>query len=266
MYFDTHAHLDDKQFNDDLEQVIEQSIYQGITAIVNVGITMQSSRRAIALAQKYPLIYASVGVHPHDAKSMKDEKHWLELAELARQPRVVALGEMGLDYYHNFSEPKVQQEVFRRQLALAKKLELPVIIHDREAHQDILDILTAAAKEDNNLTGVLHCFSGSWEMAKKCLELNFYISLAGPVTFANAVKPKEIAKKVPLDRLFIETDCPYLTPHPHRGRRNYPGYVKLVAEEIASLRGLAVEELAQATKENGFRLFNIHQTEGQGLV
>jgi TatD DNase family protein len=257
MYFDTHAHLDDKQFNDDLEQVIGQSISQGVTAMVNVGTTMQSSRRSIKLAQKYPQIYASVGVHPHDAKSMKDEKHWAELEELARQPKVAALGEMGLDYFHNYSEPQVQREVFRRQLALAKKLGLPVIIHDREAHQDILAILTAASKEDNNLTGVLHCFSGSWEMAKKCLELGFYISLAGPVTFANAVKPKEVAKKVPLDRLLIETDCPYLTPHPHRGKRNYPGYVKLVAEEIASLRGLPAEELAQATKENGSRLFKI---------
>jgi TatD DNase family protein len=257
MYFDTHVHLDDRQFSEDFAQVIAQTADQGVTAMVNVGTTLRSSRWSIKLAQKYPQIYASVGIHPHDAKSMKDEKHWAELEELARQPKAVALGEMGLDYFRNLSEPKVQREVFRRQLDLAKKLGHPVIIHDRDAHQDILDILAAAAKEDNNLTGVFHCFSGSWEMAKKCLELNFYLSLAGPVTYANAVKPKEVARKVPLDRLLIETDCPYLTPHPHRGKRNYPGFVKLVAEEIASLRGVPAEKVAQATKENGYRLFKI---------
>lgn len=257
MYFDTHAHLNDKQFKDDLEQVIEQSVAQGVSLIVNVGITLASSRRSIDLAKKYPPIYASVGIHPHDAKSMKNEEDWTELERLAQNPKVVALGEMGLDYYRNFSEPKVQQAVFRRQLSLAKKLGLPVIIHDREAHQDILDALTAEVSSTGELTGVLHCFSGSWEMAQKCLDLGFYISLAGPVTYSNAVKPKEVAKKVPLDRLFIETDCPYLTPHPHRGKRNYPGLVKLVATEIASLRKITVEEVAQATKENGERLFRI---------
>ncbi|MDW7675623.1 MAG: TatD family hydrolase [Bacillota bacterium] len=255
MFFDTHAHLDDKQFNEDIDQVVDRARAVGVNTILNAGITLASSKRSIDIANRFPGVFASVGVHPHDAKSMKNEEQWQELEQLTVAPKVVALGEMGLDYFHNFSEPQIQKEVFLRQLALAKKVGLPIIIHDRDAHQDILDILSN--EQDGSLTGVLHCFSGSWEMAQQCLDLGFYISLAGPVTFGNAIKPKEIAKKVPLDRLLIETDCPYLTPHPFRGKRNEPARVTLVAEEIAALREIEVEEIATKTKENGFKLFKI---------
>ena len=254
MFFDTHAHLDDKQFNQDLEQVIEQAGTENVSLILNVGINLASSIRSIALAEKFPQIFASVGVHPHDAKAMDQEEAWHQLEELIRNPKVVALGEMGLDYYYNFSEPAKQQEVFHRQLELAKQTKLPVIIHNRDAHKDVLDILTQYRGE---ITGVLHCFSGSWEMAKQCLKLGYYISLGGPVTFKNAVTPKEVAKKLPIDRILIETDCPYLTPHPYRGKRNQPGYVGLIAQEIATIRGIELTELAEQTTANGKRLFNI---------
>lgn len=254
MFFDTHAHLDDKQFNQDLEQVIEQAETEKVSLILNVGINLASSVRSIALAEKFPQIFASVGVHPHDAKAMAQEEAWHQLEELIKKPKVVALGEMGLDYYYNFSEPEQQREVFHRQLELAKQTKLPVIIHNRDAHKDILDILTQYKGE---ITGVLHCFSGSWEMAQQCLKLGYYISLGGPVTFKNAVTPKEVAKKLPIDRILIETDCPYLTPHPYRGKRNQPSYVGLIAQEIAAIRGIELTELAEQTTANGKKLFKI---------
>ncbi|NPV26892.1 MAG: TatD family hydrolase [Firmicutes bacterium] len=254
MFIDSHAHLDDRQYKADQQEVIERASKNGVTQIVCVGYDLPSSKRVVALAKRYANIFAAVGIHPHDAQDT-DESTWAQLYELGRDTRVVAIGEMGLDYYRNLSPRDVQQAVFRRQINLAKELGLPIIIHDRDAHGDVLRIM----KEEkvNEVGGVLHCFSGSWEMAQECLKLGFYISLAGPVTFANARGPQEIAQKVPLDRLLVETDCPYLTPDTWRGQRNEPAYVKRVAEKIAALRRISLEEVAEATTANARCLFRL---------
>ncbi|ACJ32417.1 TatD family hydrolase [Anoxybacillus flavithermus] len=254
MLFDTHAHLNATQFNEDVGQVIERARAEGVSHIVVVGFDRPTIERAMELAEQYSFIYAAVGWHPVDAIHMTDED--LSMIErLAAHPKVVALGEMGLDYYWDQSPKDVQKEVFRKQIRLAKKVKLPIIIHNRDATADIVDIL----REENagEVGGVMHCFSGSIEVARQCMDMNFYISFGGPVTFKNAKKPKEVAKEIPLDRLLIETDCPYLTPHPFRGKRNEPSYVKYVAEAIAELKGLSFEEVAQKTSDNAKRLFGI---------
>lgn len=258
MLFDTHAHLEDKKFFNDVDQVIEDARNQDISLILNVGYNLSHAHKSIALAQKYDCIYAAVGLHPHDAKD-GSRQFWEELYKLAQQPRVVALGEMGLDYYWDNSPRDIQRDVFRTQIGIAKDLQLPIIIHDRDAHQDVLTIV----KEEraSEVGGVFHAYSGSWEMAQEVLDLGFYISIGGPVTFKNARKILEVARKAPLDRILIETDCPYLTPHPYRGKRNEPKYVKLVAEKIAELRNISYEEVARATKNNGLRLFGINYPE-----
>jgi len=255
MYFDTHAHMDDGRFDEDREELFRELPSRGISLVINPGADMISSRKAIDYARAYEYVYAAVGVHPHDAEGMKDG----DLDELERmalsESKVVAIGEIGLDYFYDFSPREVQKERFIQQLELASKLGLPVIIHDRDAHGDIMDILEY--KKSILTGGVMHCYSGSWEMAKQLLDLGFYISLAGPVTFKNAKRPIEVAEKIPLDRLLIETDSPYLTPVPHRGKRNDPGYVKFVAEKIGEIRGLSGEEIGRITMENGKRLFSI---------
>ncbi|WP_210367674.1 TatD family hydrolase [Bacillus sp. REN3] len=254
MLFDTHVHLNAEQYNDDLEEVIDRAKAEGVTNMVVVGFDQETIEKAIELAEKYEFIYASVGWHPVDAIDMTaDHLEWLR--ELAGHPKVVALGEMGLDYHWDKSPKEVQKEVFRKQIRLAKEVQLPIIIHNREATADIVEIL----KEENaaEVGGIMHCYSGSVEIALECIEMNFLISLGGPVTFKNAKKPKEVAEKIPLDQLLVETDCPYLTPHPFRGKRNEPAYVKLVAEEIAGIKGLALEEVAEATAENAKKLFGI---------
>lgn len=254
MLFDTHVHLNADQFNEDLEEVIERALRQGVKNMVVVGFDRPTINRALELAEAYSFLYASVGWHPVDAIDMTDDDlAWLE--ELASHPKVVALGEMGLDYYWDKSPKEIQKEVFRKQIRLAKKVKLPIIIHNREATLDILDIL----KEEDaaEVGGIMHCFSGSVEVAKECLKMNFYISLGGPVTFKNAKKPKEVAKEIPLDRLLIETDCPYLAPHPYRGKRNEPSYVSLVAEEIAKLKELSYEEVVQKTYDNARQIFHL---------
>ena len=254
MLFDTHAHLNAEQFADDLEEVIDRAKQTGVTNMVIVGFDRATIQKAMELVERYDFMYASVGWHPVDAVDMTDEDlAWIE--ELASHPKVVALGEMGLDYYWDKSPKEIQKEVFRKQIRLAKKVKLPIIIHNREATADIVEIL----KEENanEIGGVMHCFSGSPEIAKECVGLNFYISLGGPVTFKNAKKPKEVAAEIPLDKLLIETDCPYLTPHPFRGKRNEPAYVKLVADQIAEIKGLTLEEVAEATAENAKKLFAI---------
>jgi TatD DNase family protein len=252
--FDTHTHLDDQQFVEDLDQVFERMAQAGVTRVLCAAYDMDSSRRAVAMAEKYPGIWASVGVHPHDAQEVTGD-YLAQLADLARSPRVVALGEMGLDYYRDLSPRPVQRKVFREQLALVRELGLPVIIHVRSAFGELLDIL----RQDgiSPAGGVMHCFSGSWEVAQECLKMGFYISLAGPVTFKNAVKLKDIARRVPAQRLLVETDCPYLAPEPHRGRRNEPAYVRHLLEHIATLRGISLDELAQVTTANANALFNI---------
>jgi len=254
---DTHTHLDFPQFDGDREAVIARAREAGVTTIINVGADIESSLASVALAERYPFIYAAVGVHPHDA-SILDETTLAKLKELARHPKVVAIGEIGLDYYRNLSPRDVQRRVFRLQLKLALDVGKPVIIHDRDAHREVLEILKEVAqKADGRLTGVMHCFSGSPEMAREVLKLGFRISVAGPVTFKNARKLPQIVRELPLDRLLIETDCPYLAPHPYRGKRNEPAYVRLVAEAIAAIKGMPVEEIARATLQNALRLFGI---------
>ncbi|ERN53515.1 TatD family hydrolase [Alkalihalophilus marmarensis] len=256
MLFDTHVHLNADQFEDDVEEVINRAKEAGVSEMVVVGFDEKTINRALELIEKYDMLYAAVGWHPVDAIDMKDE-HLVWLEELAANPKVVALGEMGLDYHWDKSPKEVQKEVFRKQIQLAKKVKLPIVIHNREADQDIVDILEEEKAEE--VGGIMHCFGGSVEIAERCLKMNFYISLGGPVTFKNAKRPKEVAKHIPMDRLLIETDCPYLAPHPYRGKRNEPAYVKLVAEEIAGLKEVNVDEVANTTRENAKRLFGINR-------
>ena len=253
MLVDSHAHVDDERFDADRDAVLERAAAAGIELIINIGADMASSARSIALAEKYSQIYAAVGMHPHDAKDMQ-EQDYNQLLRWAAHPKVVAIGEIGLDYHYDLSPRPVQKEVFLRQLDIVRQTGKPFIIHEREAHADTFEIVRTAAK---GLEGVFHCFSGSVETAREYLKLGFYISVAGPVTFPKSAKTKEVARYVPIDRLLIETDSPYLTPQAFRGRRNEPAHVRLVAEEIAALRNLSLTELALATTQNARRLFRI---------
>lgn len=255
MLFDTHTHLNAEHYNQDLEEVLARAKAAGVTNMVVVGFDRPTIKRTMELIDQYEHIYGCIGWHPVDAIDMKEEDLlWIE--ELSKHPKIVALGEMGLDYHWDKSPKEIQKEVFRKQIQLAKKVSLPIVIHNREATEDIINILKEEHAEE--VGGIMHCFSGSPEIAKECIKMNFYISLGGPVTFKNAKKPKEVAKEIPLQYLLIETDCPYLTPHPFRGKRNEPQYVKYVAEEIAQIKGVTYEELARITTNNAKRIFNIH--------
>jgi TatD DNase family protein len=254
MLFDTHAHLDDDRFDKDRDETIMQCQRDGVELILNAGSNIETSVKAIALAKKYEFIYAAVGVHPHDAAEMDEETAGV-LAALAGNKKVRAIGEIGLDYHYDFSPRDVQKQRFVEQIDLARQLKLPVIVHDREAHGEVMDIFKKTRIKE--VGGVLHSFSGSAEMALECIKLGLYISISGPVTFENARKTVEAVKQVPLDMLLIETDSPYLTPVPYRGKRNYPGYVRFVAEKIAEIKGISFEEVARQTLENGKRLFRI---------
>ncbi|CAG9610123.1 TatD family hydrolase [Pseudoneobacillus rhizosphaerae] len=254
MLFDTHAHLNADQYKEDLHEVMKRAKEAGVSNIVVVGFDTLTINRAVELAEAHDYIYACVGWHPVDAIDMTDDDlKWIE--ELANHPKVVAIGEMGLDYHWDKSPHDIQKDVFRKQIRLAKKVKLPIVIHNRDATADIVEILREEGAAE--VGGIMHCFSGSVEIAKECLDMNFYISLGGPVTFKNAKKPKEVALEIPLDKLLIETDCPYLTPHPYRGQRNEPSYVKLVAEQIAEIKGVTFEEIARATSDNAKKLFGI---------
>lgn len=253
MLVDSHAHVDDERFDADREAVLERAAAAGISLIINIGADMPSSARSVALSEKYPAVYAAVGMHPHDAKDMQ-EQDYIRLERWATHPKVVAIGEIGLDYHYDLSPRPMQKEVFLRQLDIARKTGKPFIVHEREAHADTFAIIRTAAQ---GLKGVFHCFSGSVETAREYLKMGFYISVAGPVTFPKSAKTKEVAQFVPLDRLLVETDSPYLTPQPFRGKRNEPAYVRLVAEEIARLRNSSLEELAEATTRNVRELFSI---------
>ncbi|MFJ7756175.1 TatD family hydrolase [Peribacillus muralis] len=255
MLFDTHVHVNAEQFHEDLEEVIERAKEAGVNNMVVVGFDRPTIKRAMELVETYDFMYAAVGWHPVDAIDMtEDDLQWIE--ELTNHPKVVAIGEMGLDYHWDKSPKDIQKEVFRKQIRLAKKVGLPIIIHNRDATADIVNILKE--EEASSVGGIMHCFSGSAETALECVDMNFYISLGGPVTFKNAKKPKEVAAAVPLDRLLIETDCPYLAPHPFRGKRNEPSYVKLVAEQIAEIKQLSIEEVSKTTTENAKKLFGIN--------
>ena len=252
MLFDTHTHLDDEKFDTDRDELISTLNDAGISLLVNIGADLKSSEASIELAEKYDFIYASVGVHPCDTKDLTDID-LLTLEKMAQHEKVVAIGEIGIDYYWDEPEREVQKEWFKKQLLLAKKLNMPYIVHDRDAHADTLEII----KESGYTNGVMHCFSGSAGMAKEVIEMGMYVSLSGTVTFKNAKKIHEVARVVPLDKLLIETDSPYLTPEPFRGKRNNSALVRYTAEKIAEIRGLSFEEVARITMENGKRFYNI---------
>jgi len=247
---DSHAHLDDKQYNFDRSEMISDIIAAGVTNVINIGADMRSSRASVKLAMEYDFIYAAVGVHPHYVSKMTNESI-AELRTLATQPKVVAIGEVGLDYYRNLSPKSAQQGWFRKQLNLAKELNLPVIIHDRDAHEDTIEIL----KDENISNGVMHCYSGSAEMAKQLVDMGFYISFGGVVTFKNARVALDALRAIPMDRLLIETDCPYLAPEPFRGQRNTSAYMPVIAEKVAEVKGTSYEEVCEATAENTRKLF-----------
>ncbi|MGD2144839.1 MAG: TatD family hydrolase [Anaerolineae bacterium] len=246
---DSHAHVDFPQFDDDRGAVIERAREAGLVAIVNIGTTLASSRASVALAEQYELIYAAVGIHPHDAR-WADRGALDELRGLAHHPKVVAIGETGLDYYRDYSPRPAQRRSFRNQLALASALGLPVVVHSRDAHEDVL-----ATLRDWGGTGVLHTYAGGPEHLNQVMEMGFSIGISGPVTFADADRLREAVSAVPSDRLLLETDCPYLAPEPHQGKRNEPAYVRYVAEAVARARWEPVDQVADAATENTLRLF-----------
>ncbi|WP_214838188.1 MULTISPECIES: TatD family hydrolase [unclassified Exiguobacterium] len=254
MLIDTHTHINAEQFNEDVEATIERARAAGVSPMLVVGFDNPTITRAIELAETYEDIYAIVGWHPVDAVDCT-EADLARIEILMDHPKVMALGEIGLDYHWDKSPKDVQQRVFRQQIAIAKRTNMPIVIHNREATADVLDILEEEHAEE--VGGVFHSYSMSVELLERCLRLNFYISLGGPVTFKNAKVPKAVAQQVPLDRLLVETDCPYLTPTPFRGKRNEPAYVTYVAEEIASLRDMSYDALAEATTANAKRLFRL---------
>ena len=253
MYFDSHAHLNDPQFDADREAVIADLINHGVTNVMNVGCCRASSRDCVAMAKTYPMIVASVGTHPQDAKEVCDEV-LDEYRELAKEEKVLAIGEIGLDYYYGADEKEVQRVAFEKQLQLAQELDLPVIVHSRSANGETMDIL----RNFPRVTGTLHCFAGSPELAKLYVKMGWYIGFTGVVTFKNARKAVESAMVVPLDRMLIETDCPFMAPEPHRGTRNDSRYVPLVAAKLAELRGIEAEEMGRITAENAKRLFRMN--------
>lgn len=255
MLIDSHVHLDDLRYDTDRDTVLQRAEAAGVETMVTIGCDLATSQAAVALAQTHQQVFATIGVHPHEAKEIKDG--WYEaFRSLARQPKVVAYGEIGLDYHYDHSPREIQRERFREQIHLARELNLPLIIHTREAQDDTVTILREEGAGD--VGGVFHCFSGDAWLAKDALDLGFYLSFSGVLTFKNATMLRDIAKTVPLDRLMVETDCPYLTPVPYRGKRNEPAYVQYVAETLAEIRGNgSFESLARATVDNTKRLFRI---------
>ena len=267
MLVDTHCHLNFEAFDDDRQAVLERARQAGVERILNPGIDLPSSRAAVQLAERYPQVYAAVGVHPNEALSWTDET-LQELRELAKHPKVVAIGEIGLDYYRDRAPQDEQRAIFSRQLLLAAEFDKPVIIHNREATEDVLKILTDWQMELvggspllAQLPGVLHSFSYGEDAAREALRLNFFLGFTGPVTFRNAPDLQKLVSDLPLEKVLVETDAPFLTPHPHRGKRNEPAYVRLVAEKIAELHGLPFEIVANITSENAERLFRWQITE-----
>lgn len=255
MLIDSHAHLQDEAFQDDLPEVLQRAGEAGLEKIICIGYDYESSAEAVKLARKYHQIYAVVGVHPHDAKTLKDETI-ADLYKLAREPKVVAIGEIGLDFYRNLSPREVQEKAFIAQIKLAQELYKPIVIHDRDAHQEVFGIIKK--EKAGRSEGVLHCYSGHLPLAIDLMKEGFYISFAGPLTYKNAKKTVEVAGKIPLDRILIETDCPYLSPEPLRGKRNEPANVSYVAAKLASIRNKSPEEIAYLTARNTKQVFRIN--------
>ncbi len=253
---DTHAHLDHKKLMPDIDEVVARARQKGVKNIINVGITLDSCRKSIQLAEEYPEIWASVGIHPHDADAASSG-FTKEIEQMVKNHphKIVALGEMGLDYFKNYSDKKLQLEVFDKQLELAAHLKLPIIVHDRAAHEDALDLVS---KYKGTLHGgVFHCFSGDEEIAHRVMDMGFYISFTGNISFDKARKLHRVVKEVPLNRMMVETDCPYMAPVPFRGKRNEPAYVRLVAESVAELKEIPLEKVIEQTGQNAKTLFHL---------
>lgn len=249
--FDTHAHYDDSRFEEDRDELLCSLKVKGVSHIVNCGCDLKSSLSTLKLAEKYDFIFAAIGVHAHEAEETTEDD-LAEIEKLYSNKKVVAVGEIGLDYHYDFSPRERQIEIFERQLILANKLNLPVIVHDREAHKDTMNLL-----KKHRPKGVVHCFSGSAEMAKEIVKLGMYIGIGGAVTFKNAKKPIEVVEYLPLDRLLLETDAPYMTPVPFRGQRCDSAHIAYTAEKIAEIKGIEAQELIDICNENAKRLFNI---------
>jgi TatD DNase family protein len=254
MYIDSHAHLDMKDFERDRQQVLERARSGGLSHIITIGIDYASSLKGLELAKTHDFIFSTVGYHPHDADEM-NPSHLAALSRMVSEPKVVAWGEIGLDFYRNYAPRDRQIDVFERQLDMALEVDLPVIIHDREAHDQVFDILKARGK--GNRRGVIHCFSGDYDLAMVFIDLGYFISIPGVVTYKNATLTHEVASRIPLESMLIETDAPFLSPVPERGKRNEPLFVKYTAKEIARLRHLDVQDIAHQTSENAIRLFNL---------
>ena len=252
MFFDTHAHYDDERYDVDRDLLLESMRESGVSLILNAGSSVENSRRGLQIAEKYPFVYASVGVHPHDAKEM-DENSIFELLELSKHQKALAIGEIGLDYHYNLSPVETQKERFREQLELARETNLPVIIHEREAFADVMEILA----DFSDLRGVFHCFSGDRDAAKRVLDMGWMLSFTGVVTFKKAATSLDVATYVPIERLMLETDAPYLSPEPLRGKRNDSRNLIHIAKKLAEARGTTVEELAAVTMNNGKRFFGV---------
>jgi TatD DNase family protein len=260
-FFDSHTHMNDAKFAADREAALQRALTEhNVRYLLNVGFDRKTIRETLQLAETHDFIYAAIGWHPVEAIDCTvDDLDWIR--SLTTHEKVVALGEMGLDYHWDRSPKKVQADVFRQQIRLAREVKLPIVIHNREADADVLCILQEEHAEE--VGGVMHCFAGDVAMMEQCLALDFMIGIGGPVTFKNAKLPKQIATQVPVDRLLIETDAPYLAPHPFRGKRNETGYVQLIAEQIAALREMSVAELATITTQNAKRLFRIGEDGGK---
>ncbi|MCR4771499.1 MAG: TatD family hydrolase [Oscillospiraceae bacterium] len=252
MYFDTHAHYDDGKFDADRDGVLSSLPEKGVELVMNAACDLPTVKSSVALAEKYPFVYAAVGIHPHDADTLDDAALAL-IESCCRHEKVKAIGEIGLDYHYDLSPRDVQKKAFRAQLELARALDMPVIVHDREAHEDCLAIV----REFRGVTGVFHCFSGSAELAEELVRLGWYISFTGAVTFKNAKKAPGIVASLPEDRIMLETDCPYMTPEPFRGKRNDSSYLEYICAAVASFRGISPERAAAVTAENGRRFFSI---------
>lgn len=254
MLFDSHAHYNDSRFEKDMDEVLSSMNENNVGMILNSCSNLDEVPDILKICEKYPFIYASVGIHPHDVKNLADSDMDM-LIKYAENDKVKAIGEIGLDYFYDNSPRDLQKKWFARQVEVAKQIKQPIIIHDRDAHKDCMDILRSENIQD--IGGVFHCYSGSVEMAKEILDWGMYIAFGGSLTFKKSVRPVEVAKYVPLDRILIETDCPYLTPEPHRGKRNSSLYIHYVAEKLAEIKGVSVEKIENATFENGKRCFNI---------
>ncbi|MCI0495933.1 TatD family hydrolase [candidate division KSB1 bacterium] len=253
-FVDTHAHLDFDKFDLDRDAVIKNARLANVAAIINIGINLETIKKSIALAESHDFIYATAGIHPHDANEMKSDQ-WDEFVELLKHPKIVAIGEIGLDYYRDYSPHDVQKKILHRQLELAVEHDLPVVVHTRNAWQDVLPIF--AEQYRGKLKGVFHCFSGLESEAKAVLDAGYFISFTGVVTFKNANALNIAAHYVPLDRLLLETDCPFMAPEPFRGKRCEPAHVPYIAQKIAEARGIDVAELASQTNQNVEMLFGI---------